>query len=349
MYKTVRKKTRLADIATEAGVSTVTVAKALNHTGGKNARVGEATAKKIREIAARLKYKPDIIAQQLAGKKSGVIGVVMDSCAPQVYHELLSKMEMYASAKGYKFMIGQTHEDIEKIKAYAHEFSAYGAEGIICIAHAYPCASSEIAALYNSVAKTVFMENPDGSGNYCSVSINIRGSYQRAVEYLVGNGKKRIALLLIESLFAKESMDSRKSGYIEGLKNCGLSFDKEFIKRISVDSVMDEKSYLPIIKDLLYKQKADAILACNDRLAAMAMKILAKLKVRIPQDMAVIGYDNIDVASLITPSLTTFDQKNDEISKTIVNLLIKLIKEENISVEERNVIIEPLLIKRESA
>jgi DNA-binding LacI/PurR family transcriptional regulator len=81
----------------------------------------------------------------------------------------------------------------------------------------------------------------------------------------------------------------------------------------------------------------------------MAMKILAKLKVRIPQDMAVIGYDNIDVASLITPSLTTFDQKNDEISKTIVNLLIKLIKEENISVEERNVIIEPLLIKRESA
>jgi LacI family transcriptional regulator len=112
-----RKKVRLADIASEAGVSTVTVAKALNRTGGKNARVGAATAARIREIATRLNYRPDSIAQQLAGKKSKIIGVVMDSCAPQTYHERLSKMEMYASHKGYKFMIGQSHEDIEKTKA----------------------------------------------------------------------------------------------------------------------------------------------------------------------------------------------------------------------------------------
>jgi LacI family transcriptional regulator len=115
-----RKKVRLADIASEAGVSTVTVAKALNRTGGKNARVGAATAARIREIATRLNYRPDSIAQQLAGKKSKIIGVVMDSCAPQTYHERLSKMEMYASHKGYKFMIGQSHEDIEKTKAYSY-------------------------------------------------------------------------------------------------------------------------------------------------------------------------------------------------------------------------------------
>ena len=349
MYKTVRKKVRLADIASEAGVSTVTVAKALNRTGGKNARVGEATASRIREIAARLNYSPDLIAQQLAGKKSGVIGVVMDNCAPQVYHERLSKMEMYASAKGYKFMIGQAHEDIEKIKAYAHEFSAYGVEGIICMAHTYPGVSAEIAELYNNMAKTVFLERPAGLDNYCSVSINIQGSYQRAVEYLAGKGRKRIALFLMQGFFQDEGMIIREAGYREGLQSCSLAFDEKLIKKIPVEHIMVEENYLPIIKDFVFKQKADAILVCNDQIAAMTIKVLLKLKVKIPEEVAVIGYDNIDVATLVSPSLTTFDQENDNTSKAIVDLLVNLIKEENISIENRNIIIEPRLIKRESA
>ena len=349
MYKTIRKKVRLADIASEAGVSTVTVAKTLNSTGGKNARVGEATASRIREIAARLNYRPDLIAQQLAGKKSGIIGVVMDSCAPQVYHERLSKMEMYASAKGYKFMIGQAHEDVEKIKAYAHEFSAYGVEGIICMAHTYPGVSTEIAELYNSMAKTVFLEKPAGLDNCYSVSINIRESYKIAVEYLVENDRNRIALFLMQGFFQDENMGIRESGYKEGLKSCNLAFDKNLIKKISVEHMMDEKKYLPILKDLFFKQKADAILVGNDQIAAMTMKVLLKSNIKIPDDIAVIGYDNSDVARLISPSITTFDQENDKASKAIVDLLINLIKEENIPIENRDIVIEPRLIKRESA
>lgn len=344
-----RKKVRLADIASEAGVSTVTVAKALNRTGGKNARVGEATAARIREIAARLNYRPDSIAQQLAGKKSKIIGVVMDSCAPQTHHERLSKMEMYASSKGYKFMIGQSHDDIEKTKAYAYEFSSYGVEGIICMAHRYRGAEKEIAELYNSVAKTVFMERPLGLADSYSVSINTGSAYQEAVEYLVEKGRKRIGMLLVKGFFEDDPMSLRQACYMDGLKNSGLPFDQKLVQRIPVAEQINEDSYLPIIKELVFEQKADAILTTNDTMAAMVIKVLRKHKIKIPEEVAVIGYDNIDVAKLVSPSITTFDQNNDELSKAMVDLLLKVINGEDIPIEERNIIIEPLLIKRESA
>ena len=344
-----RKKVRLADIASEAGVSTVTVAKALNRTGGKNARVGAATAARIREIATRLNYRPDSIAQQLAGKKSKIIGVVMDSCAPQTHHERLSKMEMYASHKGYKFMIGQSHEDIEKTKAYAYEFSSYGVEGIICMAHRYHGAEKEIAKLYNSVAKTVFMEKPLGLVNSYSVSINTKAAYKRAVEYLVEKGRKRIGMLLIKGYFEDDTMLARKTYYMDGLKNSGLPFDENLVQRIPVNEQINEDIYLPAVKKLVFEQKADAILTTNDAMAAMVIKVLQKQKVRIPEDVAVIGYDNVDVAKLVSPSITTFDQNNDELSKAMVDLLLRVINGENIPPEKRNIIIEPLLIKRESA
>ncbi len=344
-----QKKVRLADIAAEAGVSTVTVAKALNRTGGKNARVGAATAARIREIADRLNYRPDSIAQQLAGKKSKIIGVVMDSCAPQIHHERLSQMEMYAASKGYKFMIGQSHEDIEKTKAYAYEFAAYGVEGIICMSHLYHGAEKEISQIFNNVAKTVFIEKPVGLSNSYSVSVNTKEAYKKAVEYLVERGRRRIGLLQIKGFFQDDSMRLRKSYYLNGLKHCGLPHDEKLIQSVSVENQTNEASYLPAINELVFEQKVDAIIATNDEMAAMVIKILQKQQVRIPEEVSVIGYDNTVVAKLVTPSITTFDQNNDKISKAVVDLLLKVINGENIPSEKRNIIIDPQLIQRESA
>jgi DNA-binding LacI/PurR family transcriptional regulator len=342
------KKVRLADIAAKAGVSAVTVGKALNSTGGKNARIGAATAARIREIAARLNYHPNSIAQQLAGKKSGIIGVVMDSCAPQTYYERLSKIEVYASAKNYKLMIGQAHEDIEKIKDYAYKFSSYGVDGIICMA-VFTEETSQVAELYNNTAKTVFLGKPSGLNNSCSVSIDTRGAYSRAVEYLSEKGRKKIALILMDGVSAEMSQAIRKSGYVEGLKNCGMPFAEELVCRIPIADQMNERSYLETIKKLVFEQKVDAILTCNDEVAAIVIKILLELNVKVPDDISVIGYDNTNVAKLFLPSITTFDQNNDEASKAIVDLLIKLIKEEDVPPEERSIVVEPLLIKRKSA
>jgi LacI family transcriptional regulator len=349
MYKNEKKKVRLVDIAFEAGVSPVTVGKVLNSTGGKNARVSEKTAVQIREIAMRMNYRPDLIAQQLAGKKSRIIGVVMDSCAPQILHNNLSKMEMYASSKGYKFMIGQTHEDIQKIKDYAYEFSSYGVDGIICMAHFYPGASKEIAELYSSVTKTVFLGAPLGVDDAYSVTVNMQGAYKRAVEYLVKNGKDKIALLLMQGFFADESMVIREKGYMEGVKSCNLAYNANLIQKIPTESLMEESCYLPVIKKLIFEHKANAIIAGNDHMAAMIIKTLLKLELKVPDDVSVIGYDNIDVARLISPTLTTFDQNGEKVSKAVVDLLINLIKGEKVSTEDKRIIIEPPLIERESA
>ena len=137
-----RSAVRLADIAREVGVSIVTVAKVVNNTGGKNTRVSEKTAEKIRSCVKRMEYHPNMLARGLVGKSSDLIGVVLDSCAPPVYHERLSLMEKYAALHGYRFMIGQAHDDVEKLKSFAHTFQSYGAAGIICLAHAYENANA---------------------------------------------------------------------------------------------------------------------------------------------------------------------------------------------------------------
>lgn len=343
------KPLRLSDIASEAGVSIVTAAKVLNHSGGKNTRVSEATAERIRQIAARCNYLPNLAARQLRLKKSGVIGVVMDSCAPQVCHNLLSQMEMYAGKKGYRFMIAQTHENIDKIKQFANDFVSYGVDGVICLAHQYPGVSQEIAESYANLTHTVFLEKPDGLEDSHSVAINVTKAFSDAVKYFYRQERRRIGLLLAEGPFANRSMSSRELGYQEGMQACGLEIDPALIQRVPIEHCMDEEITMAAVKKLLDAAGVEAIIAANDHLGAMVLKNLITLNVPVPGQIGVIGYDNIDIARLVSPSLTTFDQDRPRLAAAMIDLLLDMIDGKNIPKNRRNVIIDSIFIKRQSA
>ncbi len=343
-----KTQVRLADIAGEVGVSLVTVAKVLHNTGGSNTRVSEKTAAKIHDCAKKMGYRPNMMARHLAGKSSNLIGVVLDSCAPEVYHIRLSEMEKYAAELGYRFIIGQAHEDTEKVKAFASDFISYGAEGIICMAHAYPGKSEEILQSY-PLDKTVFQNKPIGGDSCCYVSCNLRRAFSQMVEYLAGRGRKRIGLLIIDRSSAEISMNIRLSGYLDGLQSVGLTCGQGWVQRLPLYRELTPAIILPVVRHMVEELKLDAIMAANDHLAIAVIRCLNQMGIKVPGQVAVSGSDNQAVTPWLTPALTTIDENNGSIARALVDLLLKLLKNPELSEEEKSIIINPVLIKRESA
>ena len=339
--------TTIKDIGREAGVSEAVVSAVLNRAKGR-IKASEATEARIREIAARLNYSPNLTARKLAGKKSGLIGLAMDTMAPKIYHERLSAMELYAAKYGYRFMIGQVHENIAELKEYAHFFAGYGVEGMICMAHAYPGYSHEIASYYLAQGKTVFFEPPEGLPEACSVTIDVAENYYQAVNYLAAQGRRRIALFRIDHFVSNPVMDVSQSGYQRGLAEAGLPADPALIRRIPLAAMKDVDAGFPHMKALI-ELKADAVICVNDYMAAVALNCLLELGIKIPAQIAVIGCDNLDISTLVRPTLSTFEQHNDQVAIALVDQLLALINDRPLSPEKRHIIIKPTFIKRQSA
>ncbi len=337
----------MKDISREAGVSEPVVSAVLNKSKGR-IKASPETAAKIRQIAERLGYRPNLVARKLAGKKSKIIGVVMDTTAPQIYHDRLSQMELYAAEKGYRFMLGQAHNDVKKIQEYAEFFSDYGVDGLICMAHNYPDSSHKIAEFFLKKNKTVFFEQPEGIPDAYCVSIDIASNFRQAVNLLYQKGRRRIGLFRTYDFYCNPTMDICQSGYQNALLSNGMKIDPQLIVSVSHQQLKSVEAGHPLIKKLV-DTKVDAIICVNDYMAAVAINCLQEMQIEIPKQIAVIGCDNLDVATLVRPSITTFEQHNDQVAVHLVDMMTAQIEGREIPPEERKVIIKPTLISRESA
>lgn len=338
---------KLADIAKMAGVSIPTVAKALHGTGGANTRVSEKTAKKIKSIARQMGYRPNLIARQLAGKKSQIIGVIIDSYAPQVAFNRLAEMERQAAKLGYRFMVGQSHGELDRILEYIEDFDARGVDGIICISHNYPAIAEQIdEAIANTELKALFIGRPaDKSANFSFVDIDIADGIIQAISHLVNRGKSSIGIILPKSEYP--NITARYKGYIAGLNKNKLEYNEDLLADIPDTSIVKISSELikPAIERLLAKQ-VDAIICSNDRVAVHVIKLLMKMGIRIPDQIAIVGYDNLEICEMITPELTSIDQNPRELARQAIDILIEQI--ERSPTKPRHVTIKPNLIIRET-
>lgn len=339
------KPVRLVDVARKAGVSRVAVARVLLGTGGVHVRVSDKTSQKIQRIAQRLGYRPNIMAQQLKGKRSGVIGVIIDSYAAQVQFESLSIMERQAAQQGYRFMVGQSHGEFERIAGYADDFVARGVDGVICISHGYPDKGKQIAQLFSRLPNVVFINRPAIEDAHY-VAVDTADGVRQSVEHLLQTGRQRIALMLSDRLYL--SMQERRRGYLETLAAHGRPVDE---RRIWVAEQPQPTPELldSMIDDLLVRQKVDAIQATNDIWAVRLMKRLLARGIRVPDDVAIVGYDNLELAELSQPELTSIDQNVPQVSRLAVEMLLHLIEDHPADENaERSRLVRPRLVVRQS-
>jgi DNA-binding LacI/PurR family transcriptional regulator len=336
-----KTRVRLVDIAERAKVSRAAVARVLLGTGAGRIRVGEEKARLITRLAAEMNFQPDNSAQMLAGKSSKIIGVLIDSYAPQIRFKVLSAAEEILAQEGFRLIIGQTHNNYENFKSYISDFASRRVDAIICFAHEYP--NFDILKDFDSFKNVVFVGRPKlENANF--VEVDTQKGMQKLVEHLYKTGKKRIGLWTQSS--GSTACYLREKGYQNGLKDQKLEFDVNLIS-YCFDYHPSEEDCLYVINYLVKQQKVDAIIANNDVWAVKLMKYLKKCGFKIPHDVAVSGYDNIDIAGLFDPELTTVDQNGEVQGKIIAEMILKMIKNKK-EVTSEQMLIEPELIVRES-
>ena len=339
-----KRAVTLSDVARESSVSRSAAARVLLGTGGKHVRVAPATQKRIELAAQRLNYVPNRTAQQLRGAPSKTIGVILDTLNTPVMSQRLFALEREVCRLGYRVLIGQTHNDPQTLQDYASDFIGRSVEAILCLFDLVPDRDQRIRKCFGDFRKVVFHGRPPWPGGY-SICVDAASAIHDCLRHLDKQDKKAPALALWNDA-EDELMQTRKLAFKNHLAKQGargLVWDARS-KNIDPTPQIVEQG----ISFMVHQHKADAILASNDIWATRFIQQLQRQGIRVPQDVAVIGYDDLDIASVISPSLTTINQCHGEYAKNALELLLALASGRRIPLKERSRTIAPRLVIRES-
>jgi len=305
-------------IAEKAGVSTATVSRVINNFPG----VREKTRKKVLKIISELNYEVDGIARSLRQKKTFKIGVIVENILSQFYSILAKSIEDVAHKYGYNVILCNADDDPEKELNYLKVLKTSRVDGIIIA----PTGKNAdyINSLLQSNIKIVLVDRLI-EGVECDAILvdNEKGSYN-AVKYLIDNGYRKIAL--INGFTDRTTGKERLNGYIRALKENNIPINNDFIK------IRDFKKRSGIIltEELLKnKEKPEAIFAANLDLTLGALLSIKNFGLKIPDDIAVIGFDDTDWEQILEPPLTVVRQPIYDLGSSSAEMLIKNMEEDN--------------------
>jgi DNA-binding LacI/PurR family transcriptional regulator len=338
-------RVRMIDIARQAGVSRPLVSFVLS--GGKHAdRVHPKTAARIRRIAKQLDFHPNHAAQQLAGKRSGVLGALASNW---VYLPLRPRFLAYlnraADARGQKILTWQTNLHSGPVEQFIGEFHGRGVDGLIYLAFDNDCEWPSVAPLLARLPYVVTVMSDAGiEGGSCVLS-DVADGARQAVEHLHRQGGRKIVQILDSH---GSSNRQRQEGFSRAHEELGRPLGPDQLCIATRGwSEDDFPKFVALAEDLVRQRGADAILADNDMGAVLLMRALPTLGLRVPQDVAVVGWGAEMVSRYTTPSLTTVDYRLDAIMESVLDIMTGLIDGPD-ETEPKSVTIRPALIVRES-
>lgn len=335
--------TTIKDVAKLAGVSKSTVSRVLN-----NGYVDEKTKEKVKAAIDELQYIPNSFARRIHTGKSDMIALIIPDSTNYFYSEIFQVVSRVAWESQYIVILCDTNRSITNEYEYVKRLYSYNIDGILYFAQEKTAESSDFFYEYAKKVPIVFMnkafsENPDIS----YVSIDGGRSIKQSVEMLSGKGKKNIAFI---DLPRRNNVDAdRFLSYKEGLESCGLIYDEE---RVLVDYEGDvgdliEEGFNAARVLLQRSSGIDAIITAADQIAVGVIRYLKSENIIIPEQVSVIGFDDIDLCTVVEPKLTTIRQPIEEIAVNATNILISKINK--LAVENDRMLFPGEIIERESS
>jgi len=334
-----RKRYTIKDIAEQSGVSLSTVSLVLNG----NPRISEATRERVHNTIQRLGYQPNRMARALAWRHSRTLGILVPQIrrafADVYFGEIVSGIYDRASKLGYKIILEVASSKFVENREYLQLFDQKFVDGILMIG-----ANSKHDFLSEMVdnSRPLLMVNSyskEWDANY--VVSNYRYGAWQAAQHLVQLGHRRIGFIAGGIGTIQTSQDVCES-FNEVLREAGITPDPQLM----VDGLLTEEGGMNAAEQVLrYDPQVTALFALNDKMALGAMKKLNELGLRIPNDIAVVGFDDIPQASYSIPSLTTVHQPLYEIGKLSCERLIELIHGR---IDRVNEVLPIYLVVRES-
>ena len=301
-------------VAEKAGVSVNTASRAINN----KPDINEKTKKRILEIAQELGYIRNSAAVALRTKKTRTIGVVIADNRNPFYAEVLNGMEIAAREKNYHIILANTQRNYKKEEEAINLLLAKRVDGLL-IAPVQD-RDDDIKKLIEANIPFVIVGRDFNDIDLDAVyNDEVKGGFL-ATEYLIKKGHKKIAF--INGVLHKSPAKGRLKGYKKALKECEIPFNDALI---SVGDIDVKDGYERTKK--LFEKGLDftAIFAYNDMMAFGSMQAIKEKGLRIPEDIGLVGYDDIQFSSLISPSLTTIRLKKKELGIESVKLLFSRI------------------------
>lgn len=328
-------KLKIKDLAELAGVSPTTVSLILN---GKGARFSEGTQEKVRYLAKKYHYYPDFYAQNLTTKLNKTIGVILPDLTDFFFEEMLKGIEAVATAAGYSVLLYHSQHSEAKEWEGVELMLSRSVAGLILATphHLSPERFSQIKAL----CPVVLMDNQSNERQEGKIYVDERRGMQMAVDYLYQCGHRHIAYIKENKNYYQ--LFDRFQGYREAMQAHHI-LDEDLI--IETDLSV-EGGYAGCQKLLSDDKKFTAAICTNDYMAIGVYRSLFKAGKRIPEDVSIVGFDNIDMAAYITPALTTIHQPIDALGRMAAKALLDKIQQPEAPIA--NKILEPHLCKRES-
>ena len=324
----------MSSVAKLANVSSATVSRVFND----YRYVTEKTRKKVMKAIKDLNYHPNSLAKQLRKMKTNTIIVVVPDITNTFFSQVLKGIEIVARENGYRVLLGDTENDITIENEYLNTLYEKQVDGLILLtARINQNIIENITKKYPVVLACEYIKN----SNFPTVSIDNISSAQKATEHLIKLGHKRIAHITGPKniILCRD----RLKGYLQAMKDYRLKIDQSLILE---GDFYYKTGYNLMLKLISIDNPPTAIFAQNDEMAIGVIKAIKESNLKVPEDIAVVGFDDIKMASICEPSLTTISQPTFKIGQRAMNLLIKILNKKII--KKRNYILENKLIIRES-
>jgi DNA-binding LacI/PurR family transcriptional regulator len=327
--KTAISKTRITSkfIAKELGISIMTVSRAMNNMPN----VSKETRKKILEVAKRLRYSPNHVAKSLVLQKTQTIGIVVPEITHSFFPEAIRGIEEVTYDFGYHLILTHSAEDARRERDAILTLESKRVDGIL-ISTAQTSADHKMYrhVIQSGIPLVFFDRCVTGIGASC-VSIDDEESAKRITEHLIQHGYKKIAH--IAGPREVSIGHSRLNGFLRAIKEAGLKVDPELIAEAGFHEDDGYKAMKRLLQ-LPEHQRPRAIVAVNDPAAFGAMKAIVDSGLRIPQDIAIVGFSDDVRAELMPVPLTTVRQPAYEVGKKAAQKLFSLIGGISTSIEE---------------
>ena len=333
----------IKDIAKALGISTSTVSRALRD----SYEISPETKALVLECAEKLNYKPNPAALSLKERRTRSIGVIVCEIANNFFSQAIDGIESIAYDKGYNVIITQSHESFEREVANLQFLASRSVDGILVSVSTETNDMSHFKELHDRGFPIVFFDRITDEINTHRVMLdNYKGSYE-ATEHLIANGYKKIAAICNSEFLSITT--ERLAGYREALIANGLTPNPDFVKHCFFGGIEESEVEDAVNKLFTLKDKPDAILCTSDKLTIGCMRTIIRRGMRIPEDVAILGYSNTQVGEILSTPLSVVRQPAAEMGRAAVELLLQIVESKRPIKDFEKRVLTPELIIRESS
>lgn len=335
------KKITILDIAKELGITFSTVARALND----HPAISTKTKKSVRETAERLGYQPNKVASSLRSGKTKIIGVLVPRLDVSFFSSVVHGIEEVMNENGYTILLYQSQESAKRERRGIETFLRSRVDGIIASISLETEIADNFAEIKKRNTPLAFFDRVLPQLDVPTVTTDdYRGGFM-ATEHLIRVGYRRI--VHINQYRNINIFNERLRGYLDALKQYGLPVDERLIIKGDFSLEFGRQC----VRDLLAKRVAfDAVFTLEDFTAMGVVQELKLAGMRIPEEIGVVGFANEAFTSLVSPTISTIDQRTVEMGDEVARLFLGLLEKGNYyNHKPAQIVLQPKLLIRESS